>query len=68
VAGPRAYDLGFKLWQGQERFLYSKMFSWDLGPTQPPMYGVPRVLLLGVKGLGHEADHSSLSSAQVKNK
>ena len=31
------------------------------------MHGVPRLLLLGVKGLGHEADHSSLYSAQVKN-
>jgi hypothetical protein len=38
-----------------------------LGPTQPPIQWVPGALSLGVKRPGHEADHSPLSSAEVKN-
>jgi len=38
-----------------------------LGPTQPPIQWVPGALSLGVKQLGHEADHSPPSSAEVKN-
>jgi hypothetical protein len=38
-----------------------------LGPTQPPMQGVPGTLSLGVKGPGCEADHSPPSSVKVKN-
>jgi len=38
-----------------------------LGPTQPPVLWIPGALSLGVKQLGREADHSSLSSAKVKN-
>jgi hypothetical protein len=38
-----------------------------LGPTQPPIQCVPGALSLGVKRLGREADHSSPSSAEVKN-
>jgi hypothetical protein len=37
-----------------------------LGPTQPPIQGVPRALSLGVKRSGREADHSPPSSAEVK--
>jgi hypothetical protein len=37
-----------------------------LGPTQPPIQWVPGALSLGVKQPGHEADHSSPSSAKVK--
>jgi hypothetical protein len=36
-----------------------------LGPTQPPIQGVPGSLSLGVKRPGREADHSSPSSAEV---
>jgi len=39
-----------------------------VGPTHLPIQGVPGALYLGVKLLGHEADHSPLpSSADVKN-
>jgi hypothetical protein len=44
--------------------------NWDLaeglGPTQFPTQWVPGALSLGVKRLGHEADHSPPSSAEVK--
>jgi hypothetical protein len=38
-----------------------------LGPIQPPVQWVPGALSLGVKWPGREADHSPLSSAEVKN-
>jgi hypothetical protein len=38
-----------------------------LGPTQPPLQGVPGALSLSVKRPGREADHSSPSNAEVKN-
>jgi hypothetical protein len=38
-----------------------------LGPTQPPTEWVPGALSLRVKLQGHEADHSSPLSAEVKN-
>jgi hypothetical protein len=38
-----------------------------LGPTQSPIHWVPGALSLGVKRPGREADHSSPSSAEVKN-
>jgi len=37
-----------------------------LGPTQPPIQWVPGALSLGVKWLGHEADHPPPYSAEVK--
>jgi hypothetical protein len=37
-----------------------------LGPTQPPIQWVPGALSLGVKQLGHEAEHSPPSSAEIK--
>jgi hypothetical protein len=39
----------------------------SLGPTQPPIQGVPGALSLGVKQPDHDADHSPQSSAEVKN-
>jgi hypothetical protein len=47
-------------------FLFTTMSSTDLGPIQPPIQWVPGALSLGVKWLGCEADHSSPSSAEVK--
>jgi hypothetical protein len=38
-----------------------------LGPTQPPIQWVLEALSLGVKWLESEVDHSSPSSAEVKN-
>jgi hypothetical protein len=36
-------------------------------PTDPPILCVPAALSLAVKRLGHEADHSPPSSAEIKN-
>jgi hypothetical protein len=38
-----------------------------VGPTEPPIQWVPRVLCLGVKRPGHVADYSLPLSAEVKN-
>jgi hypothetical protein len=37
-----------------------------LGPTQPPIQWIPGALSLGVKWLGHGADHSPPSGVEVK--
>jgi hypothetical protein len=47
-------------------FLFTSASRPDLGPTQPPIQWVPEALSLGVKRPGREADHSSPSSAEVK--
>jgi len=38
-----------------------------LGPTQHPIQWVEGAISLGLKQLSHEADHSPLSSAKVKD-
>jgi hypothetical protein len=43
------------------------MSRTSLGPTEPPIQWVPGAPSLGVKRTGHEADHSSPYSAEVKN-
>jgi hypothetical protein len=58
--------LGFDSWQGLGIFLFTTMSRTALGPTQPPIQGVPGALSLGVKWLGRETDHSPPSSAEVK--
>jgi hypothetical protein len=50
-----------------EIFLYSTASMPDLGPTQPPIQWVPGALSSGVKQPGREADHSTPTSANVKN-
>jgi hypothetical protein len=55
------------IWQKQEIFLYSTASRLALGLTQPPIQWVPGAFSLGVKQLGHEADHSPPSIAEVKN-
>jgi hypothetical protein len=67
VLGYRLDDQGFKSWQGLGIFLFTTMSRPVLGTTQPPIQWVPGSLSLRVKWLGHEADHSPLSSAEVKN-
>jgi hypothetical protein len=60
-------DWGFKSWYGLEIFLLTTTSRLALGPTQPPIQWVLGALSFGVKQLGHEADHSPPSSAEVKN-
>jgi hypothetical protein len=59
--------LGFNSQQEQEISLFSIPSRPALGPTQPPTQWIPWGCFSGVKQLGHEADHSPLSSAEVKN-
>jgi hypothetical protein len=47
--------------------LFPTTFRPVLGPTHPPIQWALEALSLKVKQLGHEADHSPLSSAKVKN-
>jgi len=47
------------------RFLFSKMSGVALWTTQPPYQWVPWTLSPWIGWLGHEADHSPTSTAQV---
>jgi hypothetical protein len=47
-------------------FLFDIMSSVALGPTQYSIQWEPGALSLGEKQLGHEADHSPPTSAEVK--
>jgi hypothetical protein len=49
--------IGFNSQQGLGIFLFTTMSRIALGPTQLPIQGVAGALFLGVKWLGHEADH-----------
>jgi hypothetical protein len=53
--------------QGMGIFLLTTASRPALGSTQPPIQWVPGDLSQGVKLPGHEAHHSSPSSAEVKN-
>jgi hypothetical protein len=58
---------GFDPWQRQRIFPLASASKLALGPTQPPVQRVLRVLSPGVKhGRGCDADHSPPSSADVK--
>jgi hypothetical protein len=59
--------LEFDSRRGLGIFLFTTASRTALGPTQPPIQWVPGALSLGVKRPGREADHSSPSSAEVKN-
>jgi hypothetical protein len=58
--------LGFDFLWGLGSFLFTAAFRPALGPTQPPIQGVPGALSLVVKRPCCEADHSPPSSAEVK--
>jgi hypothetical protein len=60
-------DRGFESRQGLAIFLFTTASRPTLGPTQPSIQWVTGSLSLGVKRPGLEADHSPLSSAEVKN-
>jgi hypothetical protein len=61
------YGPGFAHQQGQKIFLFSTASILALGPTQSPFQGGVRASSSEIKWLRHEADHSSPSSAKVKN-
>jgi hypothetical protein len=46
-------------------FSFPQRFRPFLGPAQPHIQGVPGTLLLGVKLLGREADHSPPSTSPI---
>jgi len=60
-----------RLWTGRRgfdsRFLFATVSRLALGPSQPPIQWVTRALSLGLKWPRREADHSPISSAEVKN-
>jgi hypothetical protein len=58
--------LVFESQRGMGIFLFIIASRTALGPIQPPIQWVPGALSLGVKRQGREADHSSPSSAEVK--
>jgi hypothetical protein len=58
--------LGFDSRRGLGIFLFTTASRTALEPTQPPIQWVPGALSLGVKRPGREADHSPISSAEVK--
>jgi hypothetical protein len=57
---------GFESLQRLRIFLLTTMSRLALWPTQPPIHWVPGTFSLGLKQLGHEADHPPPSSAEVK--
>jgi hypothetical protein len=57
---------GFDSRRGLGIFLFTTVFRTALEPTQPPIQRVSGDLSLGVKRPWREADHSSPSSAEVK--
>jgi hypothetical protein len=59
--------LGFNSRQGLGIFLFTTASRTAVGSTQPSIQWVPGALSLGVKRPESEADHLSLSSAEVKN-
>jgi hypothetical protein len=67
AVGYRLDDQGFKSQQRLKIFLFTIMSRPALRPTQSTIQWVPRGLSLGIKWLGHEADHSNPSNVNVKN-
>jgi hypothetical protein len=53
--------------KGNEIFLYSTASRPALGPTKPFIQWAPGDIFLKVKRPGHEAGHSPLSRAELKN-
>jgi hypothetical protein len=58
--------LGFDSRRGVGILLFTTVFRPALVPTQPPIQSVTGALSLRVKRPGREADHSTPSSAEVK--
>jgi hypothetical protein len=59
--------LGFNSRRGMGIFLLTTASRMSLGPSQPPIQGVPQALSLGVKQPGREANHSPHLMPRSKN-
>ena len=59
-------NMDFEFWQRQDMFHVLKTSRPALGSTQPPVQWVLETSSLGVRWLGHEANHSAPPSAKVK--
>jgi hypothetical protein len=59
--------LGFDSQRGMGTFPYLTASRTAQRPTQPPIQWISGALSLGIKWPGRESDHSSPSSAAVKN-
>jgi hypothetical protein len=57
----------FDSWQGQEFFLFSKIYRLVHGPTQPPIQWVWPALSMRLKQMGSENEHSPPFSAEFEN-
>jgi hypothetical protein len=73
LGGYKGYTIGwttevteFNSGKGKEIFLFSVTSRPTLGPTQLPIQWVPGIVFPEVKRYETEADHSPLSSAEVK--
>jgi len=66
--GWMAEGLWFFSRHGREISCFSKASMPSLGPTDSPNQGVPEAPSSGIKRQGHVLEHSSPSSAEVKNK
>jgi hypothetical protein len=66
-AGLRAGWSVVRVPAGARNFLFTTASRPALGPIHPPTQWVPGALSLGVKRPVREADHSTTSSAEVKN-
>jgi hypothetical protein len=60
------WKIGVRILRGLGIFLFDTASRPALGPTQPHLQKVPGTFSLGIKHPGREADHSSTSSAEVK--
>jgi hypothetical protein len=58
--------IGVRFPAGTGNFLFDTMSRPAMGPTEPPIHGVPEAVSLGVKRPGRESDHSPPSSAEVQ--
>ena len=64
--GYRMDDPGFKSWQRQESFLFSKISRPLLEPIQSPVQQAPQCFP-GAQQMGHQVDHSPSARTDINN-
>jgi hypothetical protein len=60
-----AKEFWFNSQQGEDIFVFSKVSRPAVRPTQPSIQWVRVLFFSGVKWLGHDADHSPQSNAEI---